>query len=140
MTIDVLLSRLEAVRCTGRGRWIARCPAHEDKHPSLAVRELDDGRVLVHDFAGCDVEEVLAAAGLTFDALYPDRPLDHAKKGERRPFNAHDVLECLANEALIAYVASADLSKGLPLADADRERLGRAAQRIGAARELIHGR
>ncbi len=44
MTADVLLSRLDGACRTGPGRWIARCPAHDDRHPSLAVRELEDGR------------------------------------------------------------------------------------------------
>ncbi len=77
MTVDVLLTRLDAVRQVGPGRWLARCPAHDDRHASLSLRELDDGRVLVHDFAGCSVEDVLAAAGLTFDALYPEQASGH---------------------------------------------------------------
>jgi hypothetical protein len=40
-----LLDRLQGVKRTGPSRWIARCPAHEDRRPSLAVRELDDGRL-----------------------------------------------------------------------------------------------
>jgi hypothetical protein len=61
VTAEVLLSRLDGVRQTGPDRWIARCPAHDDGRASLSLRELDDGRVLLHDFAGCAVEEVLAA-------------------------------------------------------------------------------
>ena len=45
MSADVLLSILEGVKRTGPGRWMARCPAHGDKSPSLSIRELDDGRV-----------------------------------------------------------------------------------------------
>jgi hypothetical protein len=46
MSADVLLDKLDGVRPTGAGRWIAKCPAHEDRHASLSVRELDDGHVL----------------------------------------------------------------------------------------------
>lgn len=42
-----LIDRLQKVRRTGQGRWIACCPAHNDKSPSLAVRELADERVLI---------------------------------------------------------------------------------------------
>ena len=28
--------------------WMAPCPAHEDRDPSLAIRGTCDGRVLVH--------------------------------------------------------------------------------------------
>jgi DNA primase len=47
MSAEALLAHLDKVRRTGAGRWIARCPAHDDKSPSLAIRELDDGRTLI---------------------------------------------------------------------------------------------
>ncbi|NQW09429.1 MAG: toprim domain-containing protein [Alphaproteobacteria bacterium] len=42
------------------GGWIARCPAHEDRTPSLSIRESDDGTLLVHCHAGCDQVRVIA--------------------------------------------------------------------------------
>ncbi len=53
------------VRTLGGNRsgahWMARCPAHDDKSPSLSVRDTDDGRVLVYCHAGCRQSEVIAA-------------------------------------------------------------------------------
>ena len=115
MSADALLAHLDGVRPTGPGRWLARCPAHPDKHPSLAIRELDDGRVLVHDFAGCTVESVLSAVGLSFADLYPRRAIAHACKRERRTFPAADVLRAIAFEATLVSIAAADLSRGSPL-------------------------
>ena len=66
-TIDVL-SHFSNVRRSGDG-WVARCPAHEDKNPSLAIHERD-GKVLVHCHAGCATENVLAAVGLTMADLF----------------------------------------------------------------------
>jgi putative DNA primase/helicase len=40
--------------------WTARCPAHDDKTPSLSIRDADGGRVLVHCHAGCDQELVIS--------------------------------------------------------------------------------
>jgi hypothetical protein len=42
-------------------QWIAHCPAHEDKRPSLAVRDGDNGRVLVRCHTGCDQRDVIDA-------------------------------------------------------------------------------
>jgi putative DNA primase/helicase len=42
------------------GGWMARCPAHDDREPSLSIRDADDGKVLVHCHAGCDQERVVA--------------------------------------------------------------------------------
>ena len=139
MSVDSLLAKLEGVRSNGRGRWMARCPSHEDRLPSLSIRELDDGRILLHCFGQCGVEEVLGALGLEFDALFPEKPQEHAK-GERRPFPASDVLRALADESMIVAVAAANVAQRVELTDADRERLMLAAERINAGRSLALGR
>jgi putative DNA primase/helicase len=41
--------------------WMARCPAHEDREPSLSIKEADDGKVLVRCLAGCDQQQVIRA-------------------------------------------------------------------------------
>ena len=51
--------------------WMARCPAHEDRKPSLSIKDADDGKVLVHCPAGCDQSTVigeLRSRGLWDDA------------------------------------------------------------------------
>ena len=47
-------------RRTGKG-WSARCPAHDDKKPSLSIGDAGGGRVLIHCHAGCDQRTVIAA-------------------------------------------------------------------------------
>ena len=130
MAIDQLLSRLDGVKRTGKDRWMARCPAHEDKRASLAITELGDGRILCHCFALCDVQSVLSAVGLEFDALFPERAIDAHCKMERRPFPASDVLRAIAFEALIVSLAALDMAHGRTLSDEARERLLLANQRI----------
>lgn len=71
---------LEALRHAGRdyrgtddvGRWMAQCPAHDDREPSLSLTEADGGRVLFHCFAGCDPEDVLNALGLDWRDCFPE--------------------------------------------------------------------
>jgi putative DNA primase/helicase len=41
--------------------WIAGCPAHDDREPSLSLCDADDGKVLVRCHAGCEQEQVIAA-------------------------------------------------------------------------------
>lgn len=132
--IDDLLSRLDKVRKTGPGRWNARCPAHDDKSPSLTLRELADGRILIHCFTGCSPADVLAAVGLEFADLFPpdSRAIGHANP-ERRPFPAADVLRALNRETLIVAAAAGFLLEGRALSDEDRERLGLAFERIQEA-------
>ena len=133
--VEKLLSRLDRVKQTRAGHYLACCPAHQDKSPSLTVREMPDGRVLIHCFAGCDVESVLAAVGLTFSDLFPPRSIEHAK-AERAPFYAIDVLRALSHEALVVAIAAETLRRGKALAAVDFERLGVAVARIHAGVQL----
>lgn len=71
MDVNELLSRLDKVRASGSGRWVACCPSHEDRSPSLQISEVDN-RILIHCFAGCGATEVLDSIGLDYSAIYPD--------------------------------------------------------------------
>lgn len=136
-----LLDRLEAVRPVGRGRWIARCPAHDDCSPSLSVRELADGRVLLHDFAGCDPGSVLAAVGLDLRDLFPnERQAGHgwspAPRQERR-IPARDLFAVLDMETLTVAAVAHRLAGGGALLDGDAELLATASRRIAAVRRHL---
>ena len=65
MTVDELLGRLDKVKRSESGDyWKARCPAHEDKAPSLSISEGDDGNVLLKCHAGCTLDAILGALRL----------------------------------------------------------------------------
>lgn len=66
-----VLDLLPDARRTGSG-WQARCPAHDDRNPSLSLHEGDDGRVLLKCFGGCETESIVAALGLAMHDLFPD--------------------------------------------------------------------
>lgn len=72
VTVEEFLGRVERVKRDGSG-WIARCPAHEDRHPSLSVSVGDADRVLVKCHAGCSVEAIVAAVGLELRDLFPEQ-------------------------------------------------------------------
>lgn len=143
MTVENLLSRLEKVKRTGPGRWQARCPAHDDKGPSLSVRELDSGVCLVHCFAGCSAADVIGAAGIDMAELFPPRETgDHHTPPERRPFPASDVLRAVAFETTVVLCAATAMLAGEPLSTVDRDRLSLASSRLQAALDaagLRHG-
>jgi hypothetical protein len=72
MTAAVLLDKLDGVKQVARGRWRARCPAHDAKNPNvLSIGETSDGTTLVKCFAGCTAAEVVAAVGLELGDLFP---------------------------------------------------------------------
>lgn len=130
--IDKLITRLQKVKRTGQDRYIACCPAHDDKSPSLSVTERD-GHVIFHCFAGCSPADVLAAVGLEFQDLYPERPAHNKKMA----FNAYDVLKCLRSESLIVAIASRQLSRGVTPSHDDLSRIDQAHERIYEACRLM---
>lgn len=133
--VDNLLSRLNKVRRSGPDSWMGCCPAHEDKSASLSIRHDDDGKTLIHCFAGCSVHEVVRAIGMEISDLFP--PREHQGKPERRPFPAMDALRGIAFEALVVSAAASALLAGHPFTPADRERLSMAATRIQSALSAV---
>lgn len=65
------LERIGQVKVTGDS-YIACCPAHDDKTPSLSVSSGSDGRALLFCHAGCSPEQIIAQLGLSWTDLFPD--------------------------------------------------------------------
>lgn len=132
MSVDSFLAKLDKVKQRGQNNWQACCPAHTDKAPSLSIRQLDDGRILVHCFAGCSTHEIVQALGMELSDLFPPRDVGNTRP-ERRPFPAVEALRAVGFEALVVCAAAAALAGGEPLSAVDRERLILAGQRIQGA-------
>lgn len=138
--VDRLLHGLHKVKRTGKQTWTACCPSHESKSmSSLAIKELDDGRLLLHCFGGCHVEQVLGALGLSMSDLFPPRPdaPGGGHKPQRRPWTAGDLIELAAFEAGVAVIVCSDVLNGRP--EPDMGRLLEAAGRLANIREAVHG-
>ena len=84
--VDLVLSRLGLNNVKKvSGGYMARCPVHDDKNPSLSITEGDDGRVLLKCFAGCSTEEIVKALGLTMSDLFPPSSKPQKKKADVLP-------------------------------------------------------
>jgi hypothetical protein len=138
MAIDAIISRLEKCRAIGPMKWQACCPAHADRTPSLAVRELGDGRILIHCFSGCSALDIVGALGLELSDLMP--PLEeHHYAPVKRPWTGDDALRCLTHEIGVVAIVTADLMNGVAHTDADLDRLYAAAANITKATEYVNG-
>ncbi len=140
-----LLGRLEGVITTGKG-WRARCPAHDGKSASLAIAQGDNGTLLLHCFAGCQVQDVLAAVGLQVGDLFVRRDLQSMSPGERSQLRQaallpkwRAALDVLVTEASVVLIGARQLGEGAPLGDTDLTRLKVAALRIFDAQEALRG-
>ncbi|HTH63245.1 MAG TPA: AAA family ATPase [Gemmatimonadales bacterium] len=76
MTFTELLSKFRGpARRQPGGGYTVFCPAHADgkksNRQSLSIKQGEDGKPLLHCFAGCASVDVLAAVGLTFRDIMP---------------------------------------------------------------------
>lgn len=78
MTAPDILSRLQGVK-GGHGQWTALCPAHDDTHNSLSIAVGEDGRILLNCHAGCSVDAIAGALGLSVKDLFEDKPQTREK-------------------------------------------------------------
>lgn len=133
MNLETILSRLQKVRKSGAG-FMACCPAHEDKSPSLRVADGGD-KALLCCYAGCSPIDVLTAIGLdwadAFECMVPPK-LEYVERLTDRDIKA------------FAHTYSTDLgnlrSEGMACTDEQKKkversrvRLVRFADRYGAA-------
>ncbi|WP_394375145.1 virulence-associated protein E [Stutzerimonas frequens] len=119
--LDLLLDRHPDARKYGK-RYIARCRAHEDASPSLSLSRGQDGRALIHCFAGCTPRDVLTAVGLELRDLFPNGQMHQPRRGPSRAAIEH--------ERRIVAIGLALLAEGSMLPTADLQRLETACHRL----------
>jgi len=106
--IENVLSCLDGVRTSGKG-YTAKCPAHDDKSPSLYVSQCDD-RVLMYCYAGCDIKDICHAIGLEVSDLFMDKR--KMKPAERRQIEVKQSTSSKFEKLrLDAFLAMADFRK-----------------------------
>lgn len=127
--IDVV-SMLEGVKATGKDRWIARCPAHDDRGPSLSIRDTGD-KLLLHCFAGCDALDVVHALGLKLSDLFADSPTFSGTRPHSKRLPAADKLALIEREVDVVAIIAARFLEDRTITEADWERLASAVSRIG---------
>jgi putative DNA primase/helicase len=106
------LARALGARRTG-STWMARCPAHSDREPSLAITAASNGKTLLRCHAGCDQQSVISALrvrGLWTDA--PSRLRDACRTHvERKPVTG----ETERTAAALAIWTSSTWARGTPV-------------------------
>lgn len=136
MQISDIVSKLIA-REISQGQWMARCPAHEDKSPSLSIKGLSDGTILIHCFAGCCPSDVLAEIGLELKDLFPKNGEYH-RKSKKPIYNPRDLLELVRHELTVLLVWLAKIDHSKPLSNDDQETVERAKSSLVRALEIIN--
>ena len=122
--VEELLDKLEKVRSTGRRKWVACCPVHGDKNPSMSIAD-KDGRVLCHCFScGANGLDVVQALGLSPSVLF-EKPLEQGYIPKR-------VYEELEMDRLVLAGYEEMKKSGKPLSYKDFKRIRLATNRVEA--------
>jgi hypothetical protein len=137
VTAAVLLDRLDGVKQTAPDRWVAKCPAHEDRSPSLSIREVDDGKTLLQCFAGCSALDVLDSVGLDWGALF--REDGHKPSAPTRSMiPARDLLVILDHEITVVVLILQEIVSTRKIGAGHFERLLKASARVSKARVIAN--
>ena len=143
MNVEEFVKLLDGVHQTSRG-WTACCPAHDDSNPSLAVSVGNDGRILVHCFAGCTAQEICEGVGLHLRDLFSAEKSDpRVRKKQRRQEREREQkrrrrhlegfrIDLLRDATNLIYAA-----RGIDISGWSPDRLDRELGRIACAYTLL---
>lgn len=125
--ITKILERLSKVKQRKPDQWMACCPAHDDRDPSLSIKEAHDGKVLLHCWSGCTADEIVAAIGLELSDLFEPSDFKPMRPGPSR--------EALAAEVRVLEEAVRLLARGEHLPPLEAARLAKACIRLGVSHD-----
>ena len=111
MNIHAIIERLDKVRKNGNG-YMACCPVHTEKTPSLSLTE-KDGKILCHCFGcGADGIAVVEAIGLKPDVLF-------SEEMETEEGNDWILIENSLFDEEVINIAFNDMRRGDPICYSD---------------------
>jgi len=91
--IENFLSRLDKVKQVGNGEWVACCPAHDDKHPSMSVSEKGDTFVVKCHSQHCGGIAIMESVGLTASDFYEKTDLPIHIRATKRKWSPRQICE-----------------------------------------------
>ena len=127
MSIQKVVDRLDFCKSAGANKWMARCPAHDDRGPSLSLTEkphkvTGELTPLIYCHAGCSSEDVLAAVGLGWEDVLPEKLEHNPAQRTRTPQKSLDEWK--------VEIVMADLAAGKKLSEQDKSEARAAMQRL----------
>jgi hypothetical protein len=120
--INQILDSLQKVKQTGRGKWKALCPCHDEKTPSLSITQNDESILMYCFGCGANGTDVMKALGLNPWYLFKDYDESRNKPG----INMSSLIDKIYNEGMIVFMAA----KHGAASKQDQKRLNLALERL----------
>tara|TARA_R110000787_G_scaffold93444_6_gene195717 strand:- start:1064 stop:1477 length:414 start_codon:yes stop_codon:yes gene_type:complete len=123
-----ILARFSKVYKSGDDEYQCLCPSHDDRNASLGLKFKED-KMILNCFAGCSMQDILDAIGLSWGDVMPDsKPNEY--KHEKMRFNPYAVIKASKQDILFIAVCSAHVAAGNALEKNDREKLFQITERL----------
>lgn len=137
---SVILSHLQKVRRLGDGRYIALCPCHDDRNPSLSVTVKPDGGVLIYCPAcGAKGTDVCRTLSIEVSALFPPSDTPKCEKQSRSGFSAWQLLHGLKDDLVRLLVVANAMKSISALSGEDRDFVSSLVIRINEGISHLEG-
>ena len=118
-----IASGLQKPKRAGPGKYVACCPAHDDKTPSLSIKDAPNGKVLVHCHAGCSQDEVIG--GLRNLGLWYEPSRQRIKY-----FKRQNLQEEIRRKEMLLALAASENEQGIVHSEFERAQIRRAIRFI----------
>ncbi|MCP3931201.1 MAG: hypothetical protein GY705_19120, partial [Bacteroidetes bacterium] len=106
------------IKQTGSNRYLSKCPAHEDRSPSLSITT-EPEKILLHCHAGCSPQSIVESVGYSLGDLFTE---DEKLKGEYRQHKKIQFHEAqFLTDFQIVKLAESDLSRNKKLSQKDTQ-------------------
>jgi hypothetical protein len=112
--IENFLTRLDKVKQIGNGEWVACCPAHDDKHPSMSVSEKGDTFVVKCHSQHCGGIAIMESVGLTASDFYEKTDLPIHIRATKRKWTPRQICELIGESSSnVALLCERFMTTGL---------------------------
>ena len=122
--VDILAelsTKLNKFRRISEGRYIACCPVHGDKNPSLGITLKDNGKWLINCLScGANGQAVCDVLGIDVTALFPPNDNPRYEKQPRIGFSAWQLLHAIQPDLVRLLVIANMLREIEALTEEDR--------------------
>jgi hypothetical protein len=136
-----ILTHLQKVKRLGDGRYIALCPCHNDRNPSLGVTLKPDGKWLIRCFScGAKGIDVCNTLGIDPISLYPSNNNPRYEKQKRSGFSALQLMNAMEADLVRLLIIANDLNAIDALSDDDREFVSEVVIRINDGLQYLEGK
>jgi len=138
MGIEKVLTALgDSVRARGNGKWTAKCPAHDDRTPSLSISVDPNGTVGVKCWVGCTFEAIADSLSLKASDFFADKIKAPFTFGAKMDYFTGEAIKALYDEILFIHIACNDIVSGRGIKKSDLARTEKAMGRLNVIYEYL---